>query len=112
MAAALVPEGSFLFQDVPVPSRSLGSKTVSTSVVLLAEVFPKVDSANKTQESNVAAEVVDVEGSETLEIEVAGDVVKKASTSQEVGAASTFPPPDGLDEIVDAASEFPSVTKS
>ncbi|GMP53463.1 hypothetical protein CsSME_00018913 [Camellia sinensis var. sinensis] len=111
-AAALVPEGSLLFQDVLVPSRSLGSKIVSTPTILSAEVSPEIGSASKTQGSDVAIKMVNVEGGETLEAEAAGDMVKEASTSQKVGAASTFPPQDDLDKIVDTASEVPSVDES
>ncbi|GMP40265.1 hypothetical protein CsSME_00010781 [Camellia sinensis var. sinensis] len=109
LAAAQVPEGSPLFQDVPVPSRSLGSKITATPAVLLAEVSPEIDSSNKTQESDVAIETVNVEGGGTLETEAARGVAKEAFPSQEVGAASTFPPQDGLDKIVDVAPEVPSV---
>ena len=84
LAAAMVPEGSSLYHDIPVHSRSLGLKTISTPAVQPDDVSPEDDSASKTQSVNVAAETMDVEGVETLEIEATGDVVKVAPTSQEV----------------------------
>ena len=57
----------------------MGSKVVSVSfsvpAVLPAEVSPEIDSVNKTQESDVAIETVNVEGGGTLETEAARDVV-------------------------------------
>ncbi|GMP97079.1 hypothetical protein CsSME_00045471 [Camellia sinensis var. sinensis] len=108
----MVPEGSFLYHDVPVPSKSLSLKTVPTPAVLPDNVSPGDDSVSKTQSMNAATETADVEGVEALETEAMGDVVKMAPTSQEVGASSTFPSTDGLDKIVDAAPELPTVDEN
>ena len=108
----MVPEGSSLYHDVPVPSKSSGLKTAPTLAVLPDNVSPEDDSVSKTQSMNVATEAVDVEGVETLETEATGDVVKVAPTSQEVGAPSTAPPADGPDKVADAAPELPAVDES
>ncbi|GMP72065.1 hypothetical protein CsSME_00030233 [Camellia sinensis var. sinensis] len=78
LTATQIPEESPLFQDIPIPSKSLGLKAAAAPATPLAKISPGTDFATKTLESDAANETVNVKGGDTLETEDVVDVVKEA----------------------------------